>query len=156
VKTLKPQIIIEIGTYQGLSALSMKKFLKRKAKIYTFDLIKWNNIENTCLLEEDFKDNRLIKLISDLSNYDELKKHEDLLTNADLIFIDAEKDGIMEQNFINNFSKLKFKSNPLFIFDDIRLWNMISIWHNIKMPKLDLTSFGHFSGTGLVLWETAP
>ncbi len=36
------------------------------------------------------------------------------------------------------------------MFDDIRVWNMLEIWRGIRRPKLDLTSFGHWSGTGLV------
>ncbi|MGH7312141.1 MAG: hypothetical protein ACREJV_03130 [Candidatus Rokuibacteriota bacterium] len=31
-------------------------------------------------------------------------------------------------------------------------WNMLAIWREIRMPKLDVTSFGHWSGTGLVEW----
>jgi hypothetical protein len=38
------------------------------------------------------------------------------------------------------------------MFDDIRLWNMLRTWRTINRPKLDLTSFGHWSGTGLVDW----
>jgi hypothetical protein len=29
---------------------------------------------------------------------------------------------------------------------------MLAIWRRIRRPKLDFTSFGHFTGTGLVLW----
>jgi hypothetical protein len=38
------------------------------------------------------------------------------------------------------------------MFDDIRFWNMLRIWRNVAAPKLDITSFGHWSGTGLVDW----
>jgi len=41
------------------------------------------------------------------------------------------------------------------LFDDIRLWNMLDIWRSIDFPKLDLTSFGHWSGTGVVQWNPA-
>jgi hypothetical protein len=34
--------------------------------------------------------------------------------------------------------------------DDIRFVNMVDNWNAIASPKLDLTSFGHWSGTGLV------
>jgi hypothetical protein len=29
---------------------------------------------------------------------------------------------------------------------------MLGVWRGIARPKLDLTSFGHGSGTGLVRW----
>jgi hypothetical protein len=38
------------------------------------------------------------------------------------------------------------------VFDDIRIWNMLRIWREIVRPKLDLTSFGHWTGTGIVDW----
>lgn len=47
---------------------------------------------------------------------------------------------------------LVLPGQPILVFDDIRAWNMLAIWREIRMPKLDLTSFGHWSGTGLVDW----
>ena len=41
-------------------------------------------------------------------------------------------------------------AGPIVMLDDIRLWRMLSFWQDIPRPKLDLTSFGHWSGTGLV------
>ena len=76
-----------------------------------------------------------------------------MLEQADIIFMDALKDGKQEYLFLENFSKLQFKKKCLFIFDDIRLWNMLDIWYNLNKPKLDMTSFGHWSGTGLVEWD---
>jgi hypothetical protein len=38
----------------------------------------------------------------------------------------------------------------ILVLDDTRLLNMIDVWRLIRSPKLDLTSFGHWSGTGLV------
>lgn len=37
-------------------------------------------------------------------------------------------------------------------FDDIRLWNMLRIWREIRLPKMDMTSFGPWCGTGLCEW----
>jgi hypothetical protein len=39
------------------------------------------------------------------------------------------------------------------MFDDIHLWNTLGTWRRISRPKLGLTSFGHWSGTGLVDWN---
>jgi len=38
----------------------------------------------------------------------------------------------------------------LVVLDDIRFESEIMNWRRIQSPKLDLTSFGHFSGSGLV------
>ena len=75
-----------------------------------------------------------------------------MLESADFIFSGAAKDGVMEQRFIDNFKPLQFKNAPIVMFDDIRLWKMLKIWRALDRPKLDLTSFGHWSGTGLVDW----
>ena len=42
---------------------------------------------------------------------------------------------------------------PIGVFDDIRQWTMLAIWRAVQRPKLDLTSFGHWSGTGLIDWQ---
>jgi len=34
--------------------------------------------------------------------------------------------------------------------DDIRFKNMIPLWRSITQPKLDISSFGHWSGFGMV------
>jgi hypothetical protein len=36
------------------------------------------------------------------------------------------------------------------MFDDTRLPSMLKFWRELDYPKLDFTSFGHWSGTGLV------
>jgi hypothetical protein len=54
---------------------------------------------------------------------------------------------------MEQFYKIGIKDNAILIFDDIRVWNMLEFWREIRMPKLDLTSFGHFSGTGVVQWK---
>ncbi|MCQ9208095.1 MAG: methyltransferase [Omnitrophica bacterium] len=153
VLALKPKIVIEIGTCRGLSALSMKKFLPQGSKIATFDIVNWKSLPATYLREDDFKDGRLVQYIDDLSEPSVFSKYRQLLEKANMIFIDAEKDGIMEQKFLDNFKSLSFKTKPVIIFDDIRLWNMLKIWRNISLPKLDLTSFGSWTGTGIVEWK---
>jgi predicted O-methyltransferase YrrM len=151
VKFLKPKLIIEVGTHQGASALSMKQHMINDAKIITYDIIPWHHINGTGFKQSDFDLNleqRLIDLTIPINEESQRLVFQD----ADLIFVDADKDGKMEQLFCDYFDSIKFNTKPLIIFDDIRLPNMIKIWRNIKHPKLDLTSFGHYSGTGLVDW----
>ncbi|MGB3008025.1 MAG: class I SAM-dependent methyltransferase, partial [Chitinophagaceae bacterium] len=151
IKIRKPSIVLEIGTHQGYSALCMKKFMPENGEIHTFDIIPWNKFDDSILTENDF-DSKLVQHTDDLTKWDAVQKHKDLIENADIIFLDALKDGKQESLFLENFSRLTFKKKCLFIFDDIRLWNMLDIWYHIDKPKLDLTSFGHWSGTGLVEW----
>jgi hypothetical protein len=45
---------------------------------------------------------------------------------------------------------LRKKTFKLLIVDDIQFVNMIDFWRSISSPKLDVSSFGHWSGTGIV------
>jgi len=67
--------------------------------------------------------------------------------------VDAAKDGRTEKVLLELFETLRFRTPPIVVFDDIRLWNMVGIWRSVSRPKLDATSFGHWSGTGLIDWQ---
>ena len=92
---------------------------------------------------------RLQQIVGDLGDAEYFASQKNLICQADFIFIDAAKDGILEKRLINNFSQLQFQTHPIFMFDDIRVWNMLAIWRELRWSKLDLTSFGHWTGTGL-------
>lgn len=153
VQILKPKLVIEIGTYRGLSALALKKFLPPSSQLVTFDVLDWKTLPETSLKEEDFKDGQMRQILDDLADPKIVEKHRALLEEADFFFIDAAKDGVMEQKFLENFKMLNFKKQPLLIFDDIRIWKMLKIWREIPLPKIDITSFGHWTGTGVVEWQ---
>lgn len=152
VKLEKPRLVVDIGTAQGLSALAIKKFLPPEGEIATFDIVPWSEISDTFLKETDFQDGRLTPLVGDLSDPAIFARHSELLERADFIFADAPKDGRFEPIFLQNLEKLRFKRPMILILDDIRLWNMLATWRRVARPKLDLTSFGHWSGTGLIDW----
>jgi predicted O-methyltransferase YrrM len=152
VQLIQPSLVVEIGTATGLSALAMKSELSNQSKIATFDLVPWDHYPGTCLTGADF-DHQLVQFCDDLSLPSSIEKHADLLAQAEIIFIDAAKDGRGEQLFLENFRRITFVRPPILVLDDIRLWNMLAIWRRIALPKLDLTSFGHWSGTGLVDWR---
>jgi predicted O-methyltransferase YrrM len=150
VQVLKPSVVIEIGTATGLSALALKKHLPEQGKIFTFDLFSWKNDPKTILKDSDFADGRLVQYVDDLTEEKTLEKHRSILEKASLIFIDAKHDGLVEEKLLKNLEKLSFSSPVYILFDDIRVWTMLKMWREISLPKLDLTSFGHCSGTGIV------
>jgi len=153
VKTLGARQVVEIGTATGLSALTMLLELPADGRLTTFDVVPWPQyVDGTALRDADFADGRLSQIIDDLQDPQVVEKHRSLFENADFIFIDAAKDGVMEQRFIENLKPLRYRTAPIVMFDDIRVWKMLAIWRHLDRPKLDLTSFGHWSGTGLVDW----
>lgn len=148
-QVLQARTVIEIGTAEGISALSMLRGLPDGGRIVTFDVVPWREYPRSCLTPADFEDGRITQVIADLGDRAQFGRHAALLATADLVFIDAAKDGVLEQKLIENFGSLSYSSAPVFVFDDIRLWNMLKIWRDLRWPKLDLTSFGHWCGTGL-------
>ncbi len=152
VDLLQPEYAVEIGTYTGLSSLCMKKFLPKKSKLITYDITPWHDFKETVFIKQDFSDQRLIQFIDNLADPFLFKKHRFYLENASFIFIDATHDGYLEKTLFDLFETLSFKKNPVILLDDIRVWSMLKMWREIKKPKLDITSLGHWSGTGLVQW----
>ena len=148
--TLKPKIVIEIGTYTGLSALCLKQYLPPDGKIATFDIVPWQKFPTTLLKTEDFEDQKLIQHVADLSLDSTIQKYTSLIEEAEFIFIDASHNGILEEQILTNLKKIPFRNKVFVLLDDIRVWTMLKTWREISLPKVDLTSFGHWSGTGLV------
>ena len=156
VQAMQPRNVVEIGTATGLSALALMRGLPAEGRLATFDVYPWDEDPYTVLRKDDFADGRLVQHLDDLSTAEGLRAHRELLSEADLIFVDAAKDGRQERRFLANFDEVDFRRPPVIVFDDVRLWNMLVIWREIERPKLDLTSFGHWTGTGLVDWVPRP
>jgi hypothetical protein len=91
--------------------------------------------------------------VGDLSDARVFELHRSMIQEAELLFVDGPKDGIFERKLLQQLETVDFRKPLLVVMDDIRFWNMLSIWQEIARPKLDLTSFGHWSGTGLVEWR---
>lgn len=152
VKVLQPQTVVEVGTYQGLSAITLAKHLPQGGRVYTYDITPYPRIPGHIFLPQDFDNDRIVQVIADLGERSSFEADREILESADLIFVDASKDGVLEQALLDHFESLRFGRAPVVVFDDIRLWNMLKIWRGVTRPKLDLTSFGHWSGTGLIDW----
>ncbi|HXB14345.1 MAG TPA: class I SAM-dependent methyltransferase [Solirubrobacteraceae bacterium] len=150
VGLLAPKLIVELGTATGLSAIAMRSALPPGGRIVTFDVLEWNAYPNTVLTDADFADGRIEQRCEDLSTSAGLSANAQRLREADFIFVDALHDGEQERRFVRGFDQVGLERGPIVMFDDIRLWRMLGFWREIARPKLDLTSFGHWSGTGLV------
>jgi len=144
--------VIEIGTLSGLSALSLMKYLPADGQLVTFDIVPWPEIPGTCLKEEDFAEGHLRQVIANLADPAQFKAHAPLLAKADLLFVDGPKDRKFEPAFAALLDTIAFEKPPWVVFDDIRDMNMLRFWRMLDKPKLDLSSFGHWTGTGLVRW----
>jgi predicted O-methyltransferase YrrM len=150
VSVLQPKTVIEIGTATGMSALALKTALPDDGEIVTFDLVAWRDYPGSVLKDVDFADGRLEQRRDDLSTSAGWRANAELLRRAELIFVDAKHDGAQEREVVRGFDDVGLAGAPIVVFDDIRVWRMLAFWQELERPKLDVTSFGHWSGTGLV------
>jgi hypothetical protein len=144
--------IIDIGTHYGTGTRVMLDFAP-EAEITTFDVTAWNEFPTSFLTESDFttKGGRLTQYLENLQHDDVFNRHKESFISADFIMCDGPKDGSFEREFLTKLSSLSFTKKPRFLLlDDIRFSTEMPLWRHIQSPKVDLTSFGHFSGTGLV------
>lgn len=151
VRTLKPASIVEIGTATGASALALAQDLPPGGSLTTFDVVPYREIAGTILRDTD---RQIRPLTADLSDRGVFEQHRGLIEDAALIFADGPKDGVTEPRLLQLLSTVRFRRRCLVVLDDIRVPNMLRCWRAVAQPKLDLTSFGHWSGTGLI--EFAP
>ncbi|KAF1069448.1 class I SAM-dependent methyltransferase [Variovorax sp.] len=153
VRTLKPMRVVEIGTFTGMGTLALAQELPAGGSVTTFDLHSWHGFEQTWLAPGDFEQGRVRQVLHDISAPGGIEAHRALFEAADLVFVDGPKDGHTEARMLDNLATLSLPAHALVVFDDIRVMNMVATWRRIARPKLDLTSFGHWSGTGLIDWN---
>ncbi len=148
-----PISVVEVGTYTGASALALLS-TPSVEQVITFDLAPWDSFEHTMLRAEDFGA-RLEQRLDDLSDPDTFAAHASTLASADIVFVDAPKDGQFEYQFLPWLFAVEPERSQLVVLDDVRVVPMINLWRSLPLPKLDVASFGHWSGTGLVIRDRA-
>ena len=132
----KHRKIADLGTLQGLSALALSSNPQAQVLSYDIDLSK-NLVK---------KDN--IKFIAG-NCFD----HLDDILSCDLILIDIDPhDGEQEFRMLVDLVANNYKGTTL--WDDIHLNSeMQQFWDSVEMTKQDLTTEGHHSGTGLIVFS---
>ena len=125
-------IVYDIGSYRGSSAVAMSS----AKKVMSYD------VESLTELKKKPKNVTF--------NVGNCMQDKNIL-NADLILLDTYHDGTFEKVFLD-FLRTGFKG--ILLMDDIFLnKEMMSVWYGIKEPKDDLTSIGHYTGTGIVYFN---
>jgi len=138
---------VEIGTFTGMGTYMLAQHAQ---KVNTFDIVPWDKFEHSQIDHDLIDSGRVTQHIADLSITSQFDKYRKLLEEADLIFLDGPKDGKFEYALWPLLKTLKRKNGRVLLVDDIRLMPMVKFWNDIEYPKMDMTSLGHWSGTGLV------
>jgi predicted O-methyltransferase YrrM len=153
---LRPALVWEFGTDTGMSTLALLEGVDPGARVFTVDIDPWQSKSGAWLAAEDFAAGRVTQVVADMASPTLFAGYGPIIAEADLIFVDGPKDGRTEDRFLERLAAIAFHGHPIVVFDDIRLMNMVHVWRGIARPKMDLTSFGHWSGTGLVDWCPQP
>lgn len=155
VEVLQPAVVVEIGTFKGQGALALAAG-SATTKVITYDIVPWQEFPDTALRAADFHSGRIEQRIGDLGQISYLARQEDALRSADLVFFDGPKDGEWEQFACTEILSRLVDRQRLVVFDDICLLAMVQLWRDLPYAKLDATSFGHWSGTGLMYTDDRP
>jgi predicted O-methyltransferase YrrM len=128
------QTIYDIGTYRGLSAIAMAANPTNKVISYDIE----NFVETGTPPNVEFR-------IGDCYQDAELLK-------SPLILLDVDPhDGLFEPKFVNWLVENNYKGTV--VFDDIHLNEQMQLfWDNVTVEKYDLTDYGHYSGTGILVF----
>jgi len=117
IKISKIKKILEIGTFTGLSGLTMSLALPKDGKLVTLDKNKETNKIASNFFKKANQDDKIDLIIgSALKNLDDLKKNAQ---KFDLVFIDADKENY--KNYYDQSLGL-IDTNGLIIIDNV-LWH---------------------------------
>ena len=129
------EVIFDVGTNKCMSALALS--YNKSNRVKTFDIIK--------LLPENPTVDNIEYILGDSTKDIDLEK-------CPVIFLDVDHDGIYEDIFYDRLKNINWKG--ILILDDIHLNDpMKKFWNRIEEKKYDITNIGHWSGTGLVIFE---
>lgn len=137
--------IIDGGSRTGMSALALGG--NRRNLIRSYDLIQVspaykNDYPNITFYQKDL-----------------LTESPEILLQTPLIFLDLDPhDGVQETRFFEILRNIGYRG--IVILDDIStpgthfmFPGMVSFWNSITEKKIDISSVGHGSGTGLVVFN---
>lgn len=138
--------IVDIGTHLGSSAAALAA--NKECHVTTFDI--GEHIKS----EVDVSN---VSTIYDVKNITYIIKdcidEISTLSTASLIYLDVDPhDGKQEIKYLQKLRDISFKG--IVIMDDIALnREMWEMWNNIPERKKNITSYGHWSGTGIVYFS---
>lgn len=129
--------IADIGTYRGASAIALSQ--NPTNEIFSLDVGKFCN---------DIPINNIKFCIGDFLTNTEIQEN---ILACNFIFLDIDHMYNNEIWFYNFLIQNNWKG--LMICDDINLCDeMKRFWNEISHKKIDITQYGHFSGTGAVIF----
>jgi hypothetical protein len=130
--------IIDIGTSTGHSALALSA--NPNINVITYNIC--DQVQDSGSIKQKKNINIRIKnCIDDIG----------ILLQSPFIMLDVFHDGTFEKLLVETL--LKHNYNGIVLCDDIFLnKEMLDFWNWVPVSKMDITEYGHWSGTGLLLF----
>ena len=130
--------IIDIGTSTGHSALALSA--NPNINVITYNICDQVQ-DNDSIKQKKNIDIRIKNCIDDIH----------ILLKSPFIMLDVFHDGTFEKVLVEEL--IKHNYNGIVLCDDIFLnKEMLDFWNWVPVPKIDITEYGHWSGTGLLLF----
>jgi hypothetical protein len=138
--------IIDIGTHRGKSSLALSYNMSNT--VLTFDII-------DCIENSKIKTRPNIRYyLEDLWNSETRNKWTQTILSSPLIFLDVDPhNGTMEYDFYEYLRNINYRGmvlcDDIWYFKDMR----DKFWYKIPDEcRYDYTQYGHWSGTGLIVF----
>ncbi len=156
------EVILDIGTFQGGSALALS--YNQNNKVFSIDVkyqIKTEiDLPNIKFLEGDILgDDEIVSFKGGFR--DEILDSgygKELIHKSKLILYDTVHNGVVEKEFHNYLVESNWSG--VCVWDDIKYrWNgelrqgMIDFWESIENEKEVITDYAHWTGTGMVWYN---
>lgn len=129
------ELLFDVGTNRAMSAMALSHNKKNKVKSYDVVQVLGQNppIQNVeYVIGNCIEDPEILK--------------------SPFIMLDTYHDGIFEMQVYNHLKQNNYKG--LLLLDDIYLNDpMKQYWNQFSETKYDITSKGHATGTGIVIFE---
>ena len=144
-------IILDIGTFDGRSALALSH--NERNKVISYDIVDGINNKDYKIYNKPNIEFKIKNVLDDLN--------EELIKKVKIVMIDIDHYGTIELEIINRLYYLGFSG--IILVDDVfhhphQTINqkMAQLWADINpnLKKYDVTRYGHWSGTGIILMNT--
>jgi 2-polyprenyl-3-methyl-5-hydroxy-6-metoxy-1,4-benzoquinol methylase len=141
--------ILDIGTNTGRSAIALSH--NPSNNVVSYDIVDHIKNPNHIIYSKPNVEFRIKNVLDDLT-------HE-FIKDVKIVMIDIDHFETIEKLILDRLQAIQFSG--IILLDDIKnhpdeYTNMCMkrLWDNITHPKHDLTNYGHWSGTGIVIMNS--
>lgn len=133
-------VLVDVGTSCGFSALALSH--NPHVKVITYNIEDGIGKQSCSMYDKKNIEPRIKNCIDDM---------EELL-QAPFILLDTAHEGPFEHEFIIALMTAGYKG--IVMCDDIYLNHaMKAFWDWVPLKKVDVTQYGHWSGTGIIVFD---